>query len=365
MNFRHALLAGAACVAFATPAAAGHFKGWYLAIEGGSSWIDDVDALYTRTFDNSLAASNAIEATFDDGWAVFASVGYAFQNQWRVEGEFGYRTNDVAARWLGFDSFRQLSGSVDEFSLMANALYDIALGERLTLTLGAGAGGDHVQLDGVITGSGGPAPIDDEDWRFAAQGLAGLSYKLSPRLALTMTYRYLHVSAPAFSQSGFVSVFPTSQTVGFDDLAKHSVSAGLRFDLFADEAPMAAPPAAPPPPLPPPPPPAVKQFVVFFDFDKCEITAEADRVLADAAATAKSTGAAAIAIVGHTDTSGSTAYNQRLSNCRSNAAKTNLVAKGLPEEAITASGRGEAELMVETGDGVKEPQNRRATVDLK
>ena len=127
------------------------------------------------------------------------------------------------------------------------------------------------------------------------------------------------------------------------------------------------PPAEPPPPPPEPPkeaPPA-KQFIIFFGFNKCNITAEADRVLSDAASTAKSTGAASVRIVGHTDSSGSAAYNQRLSNCRATATKNNIASKGVPAEAITAVGRGESELLVQTGDGVKEPQNRRATVDLE
>jgi OOP family OmpA-OmpF porin len=88
-------------------------------------------------------------------------------------------------------------------------------------------------------------------------------------------------------------------------------------------------------------------------------------VLTEAADTAKSEGTARIQIVGHTDTSGSPAYNQRLSDCRATAAKSNMVGKGVPEGAITTSGKGEGELMVQTADGMKEPQNRRATIDLQ
>jgi len=118
---------------------------------------------------------------------------------------------------------------------------------------------------------------------------------------------------------------------------------------------------------PPPevPPPDTKQFIIFFGYNKCNITAEADRVLSEAASTAKSTGSASVKVVGHTDTSGSAAYNQRLSDCRANATKNNLLDKGITENQISASGRGESELMVQTADGVKEPQNRRATVDLE
>jgi OOP family OmpA-OmpF porin len=42
-----------------------------------------------------------------------------------------------------------------------------------------------------------------------------------------------------------------------------------------------------------------------------------------------------------------------------------MVGKGIPENAITTSGKGESDLMVQTADGIKEPQNRRATVDLE
>jgi OOP family OmpA-OmpF porin len=87
-------------------------------------------------------------------------------------------------------------------------------------------------------------------------------------------------------------------------------------------------------------------------------------VLSEAAAAAKATGSASVTIVGHTDTVGSNAYNQKLSECRANAAKSNLAGKGVPDGAISTSGKGETELMVQTGDGVKEPQNRRATVDV-
>jgi len=103
---------------------------------------------------------------------------------------------------------------------------------------------------------------------------------------------------------------------------------------------------------------------VFFGYNKCNITAEADAVLSEAAAAAKSGGSASVRIVGHTDTSGSNAYNQKLSECRANAAKTNLVGKGVSEGSISASGKGETQLAVATGDGVKEPLNRRSTIDI-
>ena len=88
-------------------------------------------------------------------------------------------------------------------------------------------------------------------------------------------------------------------------------------------------------------------------------------VVTEAAAAAKKYGSASISVVGHTDTVGSNDYNMRLSMRRSQAVKDGLMANGIAADMITTGGRGEAELMVQTGDSVKEPQNRRATIDLK
>ena len=107
-----------------------------------------------------------------------------------------------------------------------------------------------------------------------------------------------------------------------------------------------------------------RQFLIFFGFNKCNITANADMVLSEAANAVRQLGTVAVQISGHTDTVGSLAANQRLSECRANAARDNLVGKGVPLAAITTRGYGEGQLLIQTGDGVKEPQNRRATVDL-
>jgi outer membrane protein OmpA-like peptidoglycan-associated protein len=122
---------------------------------------------------------------------------------------------------------------------------------------------------------------------------------------------------------------------------------------------------APPPSLPPPPPPpVVTNYVVFFDFDKADITPEAQAVLSDAAKTAKSSGNVHVQIVGHTDTVGSAAYNMSLSVQRADAVKVELVNDGLSADDIATSGRGFSDPLVPTGPGVREPQNRRAVIDL-
>jgi outer membrane protein OmpA-like peptidoglycan-associated protein len=341
------------------PADAARYNGWYVSLEGGANFAEDWNARSNLTSLGAVTTTAPAHASYNTGWAVLGSVGYAFRN-WRVELEGGYRHNNtdklVIGPTIGAPTFTTNSGHVSHWSIMANALYDIPLGERWSLTLGAGAGGADTHIDYV------PLPgFKDDNWNFAYQGIAGLNYAIGSRTDLFLDYRYFRVVDPSFDFRGAQNVFLDHA----DDFANHTVTLGLRFALSAPEAPPPPPPAAAPEPPPPPPPPEVKHFVIFFGFNKCNITAEADGVLSQAAQTAKSTGAASISIVGHTDTVGKPRYNQRLSECRANAAKSNLVSKGISGASISAVGKGETELMVQTGDNVKEPQNRRATVDLQ
>lgn len=332
-----------------------HHQGWYIGLEGGANWVSDNEGLFGLNSGPAIFFENT---EFDTGWAALATVGYAFESNWRVEFEVGYRENDI--NFITIPAFGGLNpftgGDINEITLMANVLYDIPLTERLDLTIGLGAGADRAELS--------PGPFwggDDDDWNFAYQAVAGLAYAVTDRLDVTLTYRYLNVSEPDFSvPSPRAPLNPTPEHWQLDDLEKHTVTIGLRYDLHEDEAPL--PPAPPPPP--PPPPAQPEQFIIYFGFDKCNITPEADKVLDEAAAAAKTGKTTTVSIVGHTDTMGSQAYNQKLSDCRAGATKSNLVAKGIPSDAISASGRGETELLVKTGDNVKEPQNRRATIDL-
>ena len=119
----------------------------------------------------------------------------------------------------------------------------------------------------------------------------------------------------------------------------------------------------PPPPPPPPPPVAAPQsFMVFFDWDRSNLSQQAVQTIGQAAAAFKSRGSARITATGHTDTSGPESYNMALSLRRANAVKNELVRQGVPADAITVIGKGESNPLVATGDGVREPQNRRVEI---
>lgn len=123
--------------------------------------------------------------------------------------------------------------------------------------------------------------------------------------------------------------------------------------------------STPPPQAAAPPAPAMASapsYQVFFDWDRTNLSSQAMTTIQQAAAAFKSTGAARVAVTGHTDTSGSPDYNMALSQRRANVVRDALISSGVPAAAISATGVGEAGLLVQTPDGVREPQNRRAEI---
>ncbi len=345
MKLRTTLLAATA-LALASSASAA--TGWYMSLGAGANWLNDAD-YNVGPGGSTYSGRNEYES----GYIITGAVGYDW-GRWRGEFEVAYRHNKI-------DCITDSSGGgscfnpgenngVWELSQMVNVLYDFPLGGRFNASVGAGVGGVLVVADHAMIDYQGSNP-DLDDYVVAGQLIAQLGYDLSDRWQIYADYRYLLADDPeSFSA-------PANSPVTWEK-SDHSVLIGLRFDLQSDRAP------APPKAEPPVQPRAPKQFIVFFGFNKSNLTAEAARVVADAAAAAKDYGSASIMVVGHTDTVGSNTYNQALSMRRSAAVKDGLVGNGIPASAISTGGRGETELMVQTGDGVKEPQNRRATIDL-
>jgi outer membrane protein OmpA-like peptidoglycan-associated protein len=103
-------------------------------------------------------------------------------------------------------------------------------------------------------------------------------------------------------------------------------------------------------------------FTVFFDWNRANITPEAQQIVEAAAATYKAGPPTAVQVTGHTDTSGSAAYNQKLSVRRANVVAAALAQAGVPQSAMNVTGVGENDLKVPTPNGVREPQNRRTEI---
>jgi outer membrane protein OmpA-like peptidoglycan-associated protein len=101
---------------------------------------------------------------------------------------------------------------------------------------------------------------------------------------------------------------------------------------------------------------------VFFDWDRSDITAQGAAILDNAAAAYQSCGSASVVLAGHADRSGSAQYNVGLSQRRADAVRSYLAGRGVADGAISTEAFGESRPLVETADGVREPQNRRVEV---
>jgi len=107
------------------------------------------------------------------------------------------------------------------------------------------------------------------------------------------------------------------------------------------------------------------EYLVFFDWNKANVTPEAASILDSVVAAAKKMGDSKVVATGFTDTSGSAAYNMGLSVRRAESVKAVLVDEGIPAQNITTIGRGQEDPLVPTADGVREPQNRRVQIQFE
>jgi len=137
------------------------------------------------------------------------------------------------------------------------------------------------------------------------------------------------------------------------------------FEKALAEVERALAPAPAPAAAPAPAPAAPANFIVYFDFNSDKLNPAALKVVDEAAAEFKKRGRANITLAGHTDKSGSSAYNQRLSKRRADAVLSALVARGVPANVVTEQAFGEDRPAVPTADGVKEARNRRVEITIR
>jgi OmpA-OmpF porin, OOP family len=200
----------------------------------------------------------------------------------------------------------------------------------------------------------------------AWQGIVGVSYPLAmvmPGLDLTLEYRYLGaLNDQAFHGRHYQPYGLNEGNVSLSQAANHSIMLGVRYALFQ------------PPPPPPPAPPPVQQaapapepsrtYLVFFDWDRSDLTERARQIVAEAAQASTHVQTTRLEVNGYTDLSGTAAYNQKLSVRRARAVQAELVRDGVPEGEIEIHGYGESNPLVPTAKGVREPQNRRVEIIL-
>ncbi|CAK0758975.1 Outer membrane protein OmpA-like peptidoglycan-associated protein [Azospirillaceae bacterium] len=338
MNKKHLLLGSLALLLLPAVAHA-RSEGVYV---GGSAGVN-----FTQDSKTNFGAASTT-TKYDIGPAGLISLGYGFANGLRTELEGGYRHNTVQGVSNNNFAIVGPGGKIDTWSIMGNVLYDFNTGTPFTPYIGAGVGMGVVSAR--LTGTNFASPVyKGTDSDLAYQGIAGASYEINKNLSLTADYRYFATTDTRISGNA------GKWKVENDN---HTVSVGLRWTFTPPAQPVITPTKEVPAPR------VVPEFIVFFDWNKSAITSQAAKVISDAIAAAGEYHAIALNVVGHTDSSGSAGYNQKLSEKRASVVKQELIKRGFDSSRIVTSGHGKNDLMVQTPDGVREPSNRRAQIVL-
>lgn len=265
------------------------------------------------------------------GWVAGGKFGYDFVGP-RVDLDVGYGQTPTNLNIPG----TALTNKAGQLTALANLSYDFLPTSVITPYIGAGVGIAFIDSNTSLGST-----------QFAWDALIGARYQITNAFSVGLEARYVGTTDPGVTVNG---TYFSGHNHNFLALAGFAYKFGQ-------------PEAAPPPP--PAPAAAAPSYMVFFDWDRSNLSQQALNTIRQAADQFKSTGKARITATGHADRSGPENYNMALSLRRANAVKDALVRDGVPATAISVIGKGETQPLVPTADGVREPQNRRVEIVLQ
>lgn len=347
-------------------------QGLYVSGAGGASFnqAQTVNP-HTRLFPRGRDEFNA-------GYTGLGSIGWGLGDGFRVEVEGNYRQN----RYSGFHGASipvATSGHQQKYGVMANALFDMDIGQNWIYPyFGAGIGYGWQAMNTTLRGTSNnyTQHVSGTAGGFAYQGMIGASLPVPwvVGLSTTMEYRFYTIAgrhrhnATASGDLALVNGGSGDSVTGRRGTRtdfNHSLMLGLRYEFNpAPPPPKAAPVVAAPASAP------VRTYLVFFDWDSGTLSNRAREIVATAARNSTSAQFTHIHVNGHTDSSGSMSargrvYNQALSLRRAKAVKAELVRDGIASGLIAVKGYGSDQPLVPTANGTREPQNRRVEIDLQ
>ncbi|MEL6363435.1 MAG: OmpA family protein [Pseudomonadota bacterium] len=362
---RTTALTGVIAMLIAAPAAAQNYKGFYGSVLAGLNMADEQDADYL---------SNG-EFDYEGGSAVGAAIGYAYGGGLRGELELMNRSNDVDSV-LGLGA---VDGETDVTSLMVNAVYDLDIaGGAIVPFIGAGVGYARAKTE-ISAGAGDTLTalgVSESDGSGAWQAFAGLAIPLADNLSIAAQYRYFSaMDGFDYDNSGVIGAPPAVTVNGDYDVQTILASITWNFGAAAPVRPKVREEIAPAPVASAAPVAPVLleedealediELTIYFDLNSSALTNAARTLIANAAAQAQDGEISSVTIEGNTDSSGSSAYNQVLSQRRANVVREALIAQGVPASLISVNAFGEGQPATPTPDGAREPLNRRADVTIR
>ncbi len=346
-------------------------SGVYVGLGGGANILQDETVRLSTAFPSG-------RDRFGIGYTGVGSVGYGFGNGVRIEVEGNYRDNPLQ-HFLS-NNANQAGGNQQNYGGMVNALFDMDIGKSwLYPYFGVGAGYSWTHLDTHYAAIGFPytQSTGGTFGNLAYQAMFGLSVPVPWVVGLSMTaeYRFFSVLAPErFSGSGIgtIGAFgpqPYGVSRGNQDITSdynHSVLLGLRYEFNP-----APPPPAPPTEVAAPAPAPSRTYLVFFDWDRADLSDRARAIIAEAAQASTRVQTTRVEVSGYTDSSAAqpgargAAYNQALSIRRAQAVQAELLHDGVPAASIDIHGYGESHPLVPSGPNTREPQNRRVEIVMR
>jgi OOP family OmpA-OmpF porin len=360
MKFRSALVAGTV-LALPLAATAQPVNGIYLGGGAGINLMQDEGLQIT----NSNGFSGGGWLGTRAGPAFEMSLGYGLGNGLRAEIEGDFRYNNFVNPTN--NSGTSIGGSEQKYGGMFNVLYDfVGMVPYFQPYVGAGVGYMWAQERSIaFDPPGGPNALSSTSSKgsFAYQAILGGAVPIVgvPGLAVTADYRFMGITGNRNYGGTLTAADGTTTSANFklNNNFNHTFMVGFRYN-FGQEGP---PPA--PVPAAVPASPVSRSYLVFFDWDKAVLTDRARQIVSEAAANSTKVQYTRIEVNGYTDTSGTPKYNQGLSVRRAQSVAAELVKDGVPKDAISIQGFGETHLLVPTGPGVREPQNRRVEIIIR
>jgi outer membrane protein OmpA-like peptidoglycan-associated protein len=315
------------------------------------------------------------------GFAGVVSVGWGFGNGIRAEVEGDFRSNHssnvTSNNGTALNAFAGGGTTEHKYGGMFNVLYDFnGLTPYFVPYIGAGVGYQWINEDWHFNNNSGvalfgntfpPGGIQESgqstQGSFAYQAILGVAFPVAPvpGLSLTAEYRFMGlVGDRKYDGSITAGGVTTPATVKVNQDLNHSFLVGVRYAFNA-----APPPPPAPAPVAAPAPAPARTYLVFFDWDRADLTPRARQIIREAADASTHVQYTRIQVNGYTDTSGTAKYNMGLSIRRAQNVAAELVRNGVPRTAIDIKGFGETHPLVPTGPGVREPQNRRVEIILQ
>ncbi len=347
--------------AFHGAAMAQPVTGLYIGGAGGANFLQH-ERIKSALVGGVTTPSN-VRVGFKTGVTAIGSIGYGLGNGVRLELEGNYRYNRPDQFYRVPPGPRSVGGREQKYGPMVNVLFDLDIRSPYVFPyIGTGAGYSWVarrvrvdNIGGMLNDQGGT------DGSFAYQAIAGLSFPIPPVVGLSLTaeYRYYALTGQReFGRTLSGAGVSSGGKIRTAEDYNHSLLLGLRYAFNVVPPPQ---PAAPPP-VAAPVQQEARSYLVFFDWDRADLTDRARQIVAEAAKAATRVQVTRIEVAGHADRTGPDGYNMRLSLRRAQAVSAELVRLGVPRSSITTQGFGERNPPVQTADGVREPQNRRVEI---